>query len=347
MKANKTKSQPLTITDLQDYVGIDKIVIYYPLDTDWNDGSSPYLKKHRLIHLPNGGTTLIGQGLFPTDIGGDIHLTISNSGQSARVDFNPSRWADKAGHTLCHTSRIRESIIWAMEQVIDTCRPIWSIDPNTGLTLDSPLWPKDWESRVKFSEVHITRDFFVPDKAFSVKSLLCIEKKQYPADAVFRRRGKTQTITWGARTRARMSFYDKTDKHKLEPGWFRFEVQAHSSVLNTFDLSHLSDWNDLKPLAILLNKWEQSRFGESFLIGSGLNDLLTKLKQDFAPRQVAAIIGNAYLLSRGMDSGMASRHLKVDGKYLQSIGFNYGTDLESVGDKAVYLSIESGRLTYK
>lgn len=347
MKAIKAKTQPLTITDLQDYVGIDKIVIYYPLDTGWNDGSSPYLKKHRLIQLPNGGMTLIGQGSFPTDIGGDIHLTITNSGQSARVDFNPSRWADKAGYTLCHTSKIRESIIWAMEQLIDTCRPIWSIDSNTGLTLDSSLWPKDWESRVKFSEVHITRDFFVPDEAFSVKSLLCIEKKHYPTDSVFRRRGKTQTITWGKRTQARMSFYDKSDKHKLEPGWYRFEVQAHSSALKAFYLSHLIDWNDNKPLAILFDKWEQSRFGEPFLVGSGMSNLLTKLKEDFAPRQVASIIGNAYLESRGMDSGMASRHLKVDGKYLKSIGFKYGMDLDSIGDKAVYLSIESGRLADK
>lgn len=347
MKANKAKSQPLTITDLQDYVGIDKIVIYYPLDTDWNDGSSPHLKKHRLIHLPNGGMTLVGQGLFPTDIGGDIHLTISNSGQSARVDFNPSRWANKAGYTLCPTAKIKESIIWAMEQLINTCRPIWSIDLNTGLTLDSSLWPKDWESRVKFSEVHITRDFFVIDEAFSVKSLLCIEKKQYPTDSVFRRRGKTQTITWGARTRARMSFYDKSDKHKLEPGWYRFEVQAHSSALKAFDLSHLIDWNDEKPLAILLDKWEQSRFGEIFLIGSGFSELLVKLKHDLAPRQVASIIGNAYLQSKGMDSGMDSRHLKADGGYLNSIGFKFGMDLDSLGDKAAYLCIESGRLTYK
>ena len=347
MKAIKAKTQPLTITDLQDYVGIDKIVIYYPLDTGWNDGSSSYLKKHRLIQLPNGGTTLIGQGLFPTDIGGDIHLTISNFGQSARVDFNPSRWTDKAGYTLCHTSKIRESIIWAMEQIIQTCRPIWSIDQNTGLTLDSSLWPKDWESRVKFSEVHITRDFFVPDEAFSVKSLLCVEKKQYPMDSLFRLRGKIQTITWGARARARMSFYNKTDKHKLEPGWYRFEVQAHSSALNGFNLSHLIDWNDEKPLALLLAKWEQSRFGETFLIGSGMSALLAKLKQDLAPRKVASIIGNAYLLSKGMDSGMASRHLKDDKKYLKSIGFKYGMDLESIGDKAVYLNIESGRLSYK
>jgi hypothetical protein len=347
VKAIKAKSQPLTITDLQDYVGIDKIVIYYPLDTGWNDGSSPYLKKHRLIQLPNGGSTLIGQGLFPTDIGGGIHLTISNFGQSARVDFNPSRWSDKAGHTLCHTSKIRESIIWAIEQLIQTCRPIWSIDPNTGLTLDSSFWPRDWESRVKFSEVHTTRDLYVPDEAFSVQSLLCISKKQYPKDSTHRYHGNVQTITWGNRRRARMSFYDKTAKHQLEPGWYRFEVQAHSSALKEFGLVHLSDWDDEKPMAILLDKWEQSRFGETFLIGSGMSDLLRKLKQDLAPRKVASIIGNAYLHSKGMDSGMASRHLKVDEKYLNSIGFKYGMDLESIGDKAVYLSIESGRLAYK
>ena len=347
MKTNKAKSQPLTITDLQDYVGIDKIVIYYPLDTEWNDGSSPYLKKHRVIQLPNGGTTLIGQGSFPTDIGGDIHLTISNSGQSARVDFNPSRWTDKAGKTLCHTSKIRESIIWAIEQVIDTCRPIWSIDPDTYLTLDSTLWPNNWETRVKFSEVHITRDFYVPDEAFSVSSLQSIDKKQYPKDALHRNRGKIQTITWGKRTRARLSFYDKSDKHKLEPGWYRFEVQAHPSVLKHFRLSHLSDWDEKKPLSILLDKWEQSRFGEPFLIGSGFSNLLKRLKDDVTPRKVASIIGNAYLQSKGLDSGMANRHLDVDKIYLRSIGFKYGMDLESIGDKAVYLSIESGRLASK
>ena len=347
MKAIKAKSHSLTITDLHDYVGIDKIVIYYPLDIEWNDGSSPHLKKHRVIHLPNGGSALVGQGLFPSDIGGDIHLTICNSGQSARVDFNPSRWSDKAGYTLCPTSKIRESIIWAMEQIIDTCRPIWSIDPNTGLTLDSDLWPKDWEDRVKFSEVHITRDFYVPDNAFSINSLLCIEKKQYLKDSVFRHRGKSQTITWGKRTRARMSFYNKSDKHKLEAGWYRFEVQAHSSVLKEFQLSHLSGWSNEKPLAILLDKWEQSRFGESFLIGSGIAALLEQLKKDVAPRKVASIIGNAYLQSRSLDSGMALRHLKEDEKYLKSIGFKYGMNLESLGDKAVYLSIESGRLVSK
>ena len=347
MRVKNTKSQALIITDLQDYVGIDKIVIYYPLDSEWNDGSSPHLKKHRVIHLPNGGSTLVGQGSFPTDVGGDIHLTICNSGQSARVDFNPSRWADKAGCTLCPTSKIRESVIWAMEQVIETCRPIWSIDPNTGFTLDSSLWPQDWESRVKFSEVHITRDFFIPDSAFSVSSLLCIDKKQYTKDSIFRHRGKVQTITWGKRSRARMSFYDKSDKHKLEPGWFRFEVQAHPSALKDFNISHLIDWNDVKPLSLLLDKWEQSRFGEPFLIGSGISDLLNRLKADLAPRKVASIIGNAYLKSQGLDSGMAQRHLKEDEKYLRSIGFKFGMDLNSIGDRAVFLCIESGGLTAK
>lgn len=347
MKANRAKSQSLTITDLHEYVGIDKIVIYYPLDSGWNDGSSPYLKKHRLIQLPNGGTSLSGQGLFPTDIGGGVHLTISNFGQSARVDFNPSRWADKAGYTLCHTSKIKESIIWAMEQLIDTCRPIWSIDPNSGLTMESSLWPKDWESRIKFSEVHITRDFYVPDEAFSVSSLLSVEKKQYPKDFLYRDRGKIQTITWGARSRARMTFYNKSDKHKLDPGWFRFEVQAHPSVLKQFRLSHLSDWDDEKPLSILQDKWEQSRFGETFLIGSGISDLVSKLKKDVAPQKVASIIGNAYLQSKGLDSGMSLRYLKEGKEYLKSIGFKHGMNLESLGDQAVFLSIESGRLTSK
>ena len=347
MKANKAKSQSLIITDLQDYVGIDKIVIYYPLDIEWNDGSSPYLKKHRVIHLPNGGITVVGEGSFPTDIGGDVHLTISNSGQSARLDFNPSRWADKAGNTLCPSSKIRQSIIWAIEQVIDTCRPIWSIDPNTGLTLDSSMWPNNWEARVKFSEVHVTRDFYVPDNAFSVKTLLPVEKKQYPKDSLFRQRGKIQTITWGARRRARMSFYDKSDKHKLEPGWYRFEVQAHPSVLKQFELSHLSDWDDEKPLEILLDKWEQSRFGEPFLIGTDINHLLSQLKEEYVPRKVAMIIGNAYLASRGLDSGMAQRHLKVDKKKLNSIGFRYGMDLDEIGEKAAYLSLETGKLVIK
>lgn len=347
MKANKAKNPLLTITDLQDYVGIDKVVIYYPLDTEWNDGSSPYLKKHRVIHLPNGGFTLVGQGLFPTDIGADIHLTICNSGQSARVDFNPSRWTDKSGTTLCHTSKIRESIIWAMEQLIDTCRPIWSVDPNTGFTLDSSLWPTDWENRVNFSEVHVTRDFYVPESSFTVSSLLCIKKKQYTKDSIFRHHGKVQTITWGNRRRARMSFYDKSDKHKLEPGWYRFEVQAHPSVLKEFQLSHVSDWDDLKPLALLLEKWEQSRFGEPFLIGTGFNELLTELKAKLSARKVASIIGNAYLSSKGLDSGMAPGHLKEDEKYLRSIGFNYGMDLESIGEKAVFLSLQSGKLVPK
>jgi hypothetical protein len=343
MKAIGTPPSVPVFTDLQEYVGIDKVVITYALDPDWNDGSSPYLKKHRYLTLPNGTTSLMGEGLFPTS-SADIHLRIYQSGHAARLDFNPSRWRDSNGTTLCPVGAINEAITWAIEELVDTCRPRWSVDPNTGLTLDSANWPKGWESEVKLHELHVTRDFYVPESSFGVHSMLSVDKKQYPRDFIYRYRGKPQTITWGKRQTARVSFYDKSEKHRLESGWYRFEVQAHGSVLKSYGISKLDAWNPESAISILCDKWLQARFDEPLSIQSGLAELVEEMKKSLHPQKVASIIGNAFLESNGLNSGMSQRHLQEGKKALRRLGILNGLDLQSIGISKVFLNLLSGRL---
>ena len=92
MPAVHSSVQPFTAN--QEYVGIDKIRIIYPLDTEFSDGSSDLFTKNGVRTTIRGTELHYAKGSIPTENGGTIYFELRNNGKLAVVEFNPARVMD-------------------------------------------------------------------------------------------------------------------------------------------------------------------------------------------------------------------------------------------------------------
>ena len=78
MPAVHSSVKPFTAN--QEYVGIDKIRIIYPLDTELSDGSSDLFTKNGVRTTIKGTQLAYAKGSIPTENGGTIYFELRNNG---------------------------------------------------------------------------------------------------------------------------------------------------------------------------------------------------------------------------------------------------------------------------
>jgi hypothetical protein len=213
-------------TDNLEYVGIDKLWVTFPICPDTSDETAHLLTTSGFVTSNRNYPLTWAKGTIHLG-NSPIHVKIFNNAHHVQLRFNPARLMDAEGTTLCNPEDCVSALFWLIRELKFAFIPLWAYETKTAELFEHRKdWPVGWESNVLVQRVDVARDFQSEDDSFDVRNLASIRKKNFPRDFIYRESGKLQTITWGSSTRARMSFYNKSDAHNLETGWYRFEVQA-------------------------------------------------------------------------------------------------------------------------
>jgi hypothetical protein len=331
-------------TESLEYVGIDKLWVTFQINPDFSDETANLLTSMGFITSNRNypltwakGTVHIGNS--------PVHVKIFNSGHQVQLRFNPARLMDGQGKTLCNPKICPATLFWLIRELKFAFIPLWTFNTKTAEHFDDLKdWPDDWPSNVLVQRVDIARDFYSEEESFDIQNLLPIRKKNFTRDFVYRKSGKCQTITWGSSTRARMSFYNKSDAHNLVNGWYRFEVQARTTYLRTIGIQTLADVSEESMYKELLYRWNQSCFDSVLSLGGGLEDFYKEMVEKFSPESAINFLGLATALERGIEPKVHPRTISKYQKMGNSLGFNLGADLSSLGTNKARLDIASGKL---
>jgi hypothetical protein len=342
MPAVHSSVKPFTAN--QEYVGIDKIRIIYPLDTELSDGSSDLFTKNGVRTTIKGTQLAYAKGSIPTENGGTIYFELRNNGTRAVVEFNPARVLDLHGDTLCSVDKLVATVVWAIKGLSEALMPIWCFDRSTAeiTNHDHAKWPPIWRSMVEIMRLDAARDIYCPFQPFGVSNLMHIKKTRYSDDVIYRNSGIPQTLVWGKALRA--SFYNKSLAHHkdAEGGWHRFELQVKTAELKKRGMRTLEDITEDKVHGLLWERWDLSNMSNDLTIATGLDDFKKLLLARTTAIRAETFMGIAASMALGLPIGMNSRIVTEYRKMGEELGFSLGSPFESFGTKTVHIDFAQG-----
>ena len=340
-------------TKRTEYAGVDKVIIDYPLDREFSDGSAEFLtsKGIRATWLPGEGIVYAKGNLKgPNDSA--MRIKIDRGGSMAEVEFNPSRIFDPEGSTLCSPDLVRDAaaaviLFLASNYIV----PIWYLDRWTGeIRHEGPMnWPSDWLTFVKIKRLDVARDFYSPFKDFSVSKISKIKIPGYPNVNKYTNHGVITGITWGKNNHVRHTFYNKSLKHDGDQygGWFRFEIQQRSFRLKTQGIESLADLNEDSVFSLIWDRWEASKLFTVVRIGEGGSKLIERLQELLPPAKLLSFVGIAYLKAKEYPVRISTQTLNQYRDIADSVGFSFGNNLDEVGNLEVFLDFATGEVLAK
>lgn len=343
---SKSKSYP-AFTAHTEYVGVDTLVVHMLLDPDSNDGASPLLQKKGVRRTRQDMPLEWASGHFKPDDKQTIHYQISNSGRDLRLTLHPSKIMDNQHSTLCNGDLVHGTVAWTIQQLYPLCRPIWTLDKETGELLDDPRsWPLSWTDCVDVSVLHCARDIYDTKYGFYPGQLIHVQKKNYPDDALYRNNGKINTLNYGNSKRVRTNFYNKSDapNHEVPEGWNRFEIQMGRQFLVENGISTLSHITQAKVEELLWGRWEDGRLGTPFAVESDLSDFFNRVATEESGSIAITLLGLATALEHNLKVPMNSRTISHYKKLSRKYGFNLGQSIESMGTELVAVDFASGQV---
>jgi hypothetical protein len=343
---SKSKSYP-AFTALTEYVGVDTLIVHMLLDVDSNDGASPLLQKKGVRRTREDMPLEWARGHFEPDDKQTIHYELSNAGRDLRLTLHPSKIMDNKHSTLCHGDLVHGTVAWTIQQLYPLCRPIWTLNKETGELLDDPRsWPSTWTDQVDVSILHCARDIYDDKYGFSPGQLIHVQKKNYPDDNLYRNNGKINTLNYGNSKRIRTNFYNKSDapNHDVPEGWNRFEIQMGRQFLIENGVSTLSDITHEKVESLLWARWEDGRLGTPYSVESALAEFFKEVATQESGSTAITLLGLATALEHGLDVPMNARTITHYKKIGRKYGFNLGETIASMGTSLVAVDFASGRV---
>jgi hypothetical protein len=342
MPAIHSSVKPFTANT--EYVGIDKIRIIYPLDTEISDGSSDLFTKNGVRTTIKGTHLAYAKGSIPTENGGTIFFELRNNGTKAVVEFNPARVTDLQGDTLCDVDKLEATVVWAIKGLSEALMPIWCFDRATAeiTNHDHHKWPPVWRTMVEITRLDIARDIYCPFQPFGVSNLMHIKKTRYSGDVIYRNNGVPQTLVWGKALRA--SFYNKSLIHHkdAEGGWHRFEIQVKTAELKKRSLRTIEDISKDKVHGLLWERWDLSNFSNELTIASGAESFKKLLLARTTAIRAETFMGIAASMALGLPMKMNSRTIDEYRKLGEELGFALGNTFESFGTRRVRIDFAKG-----
>lgn len=342
MPAIHSSVKPFTANT--EYVGIDKIRIIYPLDTEISDGSSDLFTKNGVRTTIKGTHLAYAKGSIPTENGGTIFFELRNNGTKAVVEFNPARVTDLQGDTLCDVDKLEATVVWAIKGLSEALMPIWCFDRATAeiTNHDHHKWPPAWRTMVEITRLDIARDIYCPFQPFGVSNLMHIKKTRYSGDVIYRNNGVPQTLVWGKALRA--SFYNKSLIHHkdAEGGWHRFEIQVKTAELKKRSLRTIEDISKDKVHGLLWERWDLSNFSNELTIASGAESFKKLLLARTTAIRAETFMGIAASMALGLPMKMNSRTIDEYRKLGEELGFALGNTFESFGTRRVRIDFAKG-----
>ena len=330
-----------------EYVGVDTMVIRMPIDENCNDGASPILKKKGVRRTATGYPLDWATGSFSPDDKQTIHFTISNGGRLLEITLHPSKIMDNKNSTLCNGDLVHGAVAWTIKQLLSLCRPIWTINYNTGEELNDPRdWPSNWTDHVSISRLDLARDIYDDKYGFYPGMLQHVEKKNYPNDFLYRNSGKINTLNYGSSARIRTNFYNKSaaPNHDIPDGWNRFEIQARRPYLVNVGIDTLSDISQAKVETILWDRWEDGRLGTPISVESALAEFFKGVAENESPSIAITMLGIATALEHGLDVPMNARTISNYKKIARRYGFNLGQSISEMGTKLITADFATGKV---
>jgi hypothetical protein len=342
MPAIHSSVKPFTANT--DYVGIDKIRIIYPLDTEISDGSSDLFTKNGVRTTIKGTHLAYAKGSIPTENGGTIYFELRNNGTKAVVEFNPARVIDLKGDTLCDVDKLEATVVWAIKGLSEALMPIWCFDRATAEITndDHNKWPSVWRSMVEIMRLDIARDIYCPFQPFGVSNLMHIKKSRYSGDVIYRNNGVPQTLVWGKALRA--SFYNKSLIHHKDAdgGWHRFEIQVKTAELKKRSMRTIEDISKDKVHGLLWERWDLSNFSNELTIASGAESFKKLLLARTTAIRAETFMGIAASMALGLPMEMNARTITEYRKLGEELGFALGNPFESFGTRTVRIDFAMG-----
>lgn len=333
MPAVHSSVQPFTAN--QEYVGIDKIRIIYPLDTEFSDGSSDLFTKNGVRTTIRGTELHYAKGSIPTENGGTIYFELRNNGKLAVVEFNPARVMDLDGDTLCTPDKLEATVVWAIKGLSEALMPIWCYDRATAeiRNHDHALWPPQWRSMVEIMRLDVARDIYCPFRPFGISNLMHIKKTRYTTDVIYRNNGVPQTLVWGKALRA--SFYNKSLVHHKDAdgGWHRFELQLKTAELKKRGMRNLEEISEKKIYSLLWERWNLSNLSNDLTIASGLDGFKKLLLARTTAIKAETFMGIATSMALGLPMEMNTRTISEYRKLGRSWVLHLGTLLTHLGQE--------------
>lgn len=344
MPAIHSSVKPFTANT--EYVGIDKIRIIYPLDTEISDGSSDLFTKNGVRTTIKGTHLAYAKGSIPTENGGTIFFELRNNGTKAVVEFNPARVIDLKGDTLCDVDKLEATVVWAIKGLSTALMPIWCFDRATAEITndDHNKWPAAWRSMVEIMRLDIARDIYCPFQPFGVSNLMHIKKTRYTGDIIYRNDGVPQTLVWGKALRA--SFYNKSLIHHKDAdgGWHRFEIQVKTAELKKRAMRTIEDISKDKVHGLLWERWDLSNFSNEITIASGADSFKKLLLARTTAIRAETFMGIAASMALGLPMEMNTRTITEYRKLGEELGFSLGNSFESFGTRTVRIDFAMGTI---
>jgi len=331
-----------------EYVGIDKIRLMYPLDTEYSDGSSDLFTKHGVRTTIKGGKLQYAKGSIPTENGGTIYIELKDNATKVVLEYNPSRRMDLLGDSLCHPDDLEATVIWAIRALSTALMPIWGIDRSTGEFIheDYKRWPDEWRKMVTIMRMDFARDIHSAFPAFQVSNLLGIKKQRYSNDFVYRNKGVPQTIVWGKSIRH--SFYNKSLVHKAsaDENWHRFEIQVRTQELKKRGMYTLDGVTVARVHEALWERWEVSNYGSEFTLQGDMSSFARELAKKTTGTKAQTLIGIAFTLANNLPLNMNPRTISYYRNLAKECGFNLGDSLEKMGTETVFIDFATGEVLH-
>jgi hypothetical protein len=335
-----------------EHVGIDKIVITYPLDCEYSDGSADIFTKHGALVGRNTRTSLpYAKGSLKAENGATISFEVLNHDQRARLEFNPSRLLDPKGATLCEPDLVEpvtiSVIIYLANQGLF---PLWAFDRSTGEFIhDQPnLWPTDWSSSTLVTRLDAARDVLSPYPDCRVASLIGIRKKYTPNDILYRNDyGVINTIAWGSPKRLRSQIYNKQIiVDGFEENWMRFELQARTPILKKVGLRTLGDITNKKVFPWLWDRIQMSNLYQPIEISgqSGKSQVLNDIRRLAPGIKGQTLLGIALSESLGLEVDINERTLREYEAIALNAGLRLGEPLDFESKTSVSLDFAAGEV---
>ena len=328
----------------QQYVGIDKIKIIYPLCPELCDGSSDLFTKNGVRTTAKGVELPYLKGRIKSEEHPTIYFEVRDNGTMAVVEFNPARVMDLHGDTLCAPEMLEATVVWAIKYLSEAIMPSWCFNWATSelTNHDHNKWPLDWRSMVKIMRLDVARDFYCPFQPFGIRNLADVEKSGYPTDNCYRNRGVPQTLIWGKGLRA--SLYNKSLKHHKDRdgGWYRFELQAKTEDLKKRGMQTLDDISKDKIFGFLWERWDLSNLSTDITIASDIAGFKKLLLAHTTAIRAETFMGIASSMALRLPLAMSSRTISDYRRIGEGLGFSLGSPLESLGSTFVHIDFAQG-----
>ena len=243
----------------------------------------------RQVELNDGVEIYVGVQAFSID-GKLTHLDRKGDVVSrlyGKIEFNPSRVVDPAGHRLATVSETIEALIAAVARVD---------------LFVTPIYPDDL-SALKIKRIDVAKDFSDVTSISGLLRGLSVFPRKWARKNMLHNdplKGGAQTLTVGS-SRGLVKLYDKFEESKgaVEEGTLRWEVQARQAWSQKFGgLFTAADISEPRIILLANDRWSWSGMGAEVVLQIGILDVAERL--EVSERVAATFI--AWLRDQGSAS---------------------------------------------